>query len=189
MQHVVDSLRSVIGFNAVISAGYFSSCMGENQCIAPLRACEPKTSDANVTLLVSRRLCVTCVVLVFGLVTFPEFRFAGGMLTATQAAWCSESANEPHYVPEVKDAVACIDPARIPLSVQHTRKYFLNKLKQARYQTLKSVWKLQSGPFILLFRGVVCTDRKLTHSHLPLAQRFRASSDTFSSSRLSNASK
>lgn len=77
---------------------------------------------------------MTCVVLVFGLVTFPEFRFAGGMLTATQAAWCTESANEPHYVPEVKDAVACIDSARIPLSVQHTRKYLVNKLKQARYQ-------------------------------------------------------
>lgn len=62
-------------------------------------------------------MCVTYVVLVFGLVTFPEFRFAGGMLTATQAVWCSESANEPHYVAEVKDAVARIDPARIPLSV------------------------------------------------------------------------
>lgn len=79
---------------------------------------------------------MTSVVLVFGLVTFPEFRFAGGMLTATQAAWCSESANEAHYVPEVKDAVACIDPARIPLFVQHTQKYLVNKLKQARYQTL-----------------------------------------------------
>lgn len=53
--------------------------------------------------------------LVFGVVAFPEFRFAGGMLTTTQAAWCSESANEPHYVPQVKDAVASIDPARIQL--------------------------------------------------------------------------
>lgn len=118
------------------------------------RARKPKTrgSDANGTLLVSRRRCVTCVVLVFGLVTFPEFRFAGGMLTATQAAWCTESANEPHYVPEVKDAVACIDSARIPLSVQHTRKYLVNKLKQARYQTLKSIRNLSGNCYLdLLF--------------------------------------
>lgn len=72
---------------------------------------------------------MTYLVLVFGLVTSPEFRFAGGMLTATQAAWCSDSANEPHYVPEVKDAVACIDLARMPLSLQHTGKYFVNELK------------------------------------------------------------
>lgn len=91
---------------------------------------------------------MTYLVLVFGLVTFPQLRFAGGMLTATRAVWCSESANEPHYVPEVKDAVARIDPARIPLSVQCTEKYLVHKLKQARYQTLKST-RNSSGNYIL----------------------------------------
>lgn len=136
---------------------------------------------------------MTYLVLVFGLVTFPEFRFAGGMLTATQAAWCSESANEPHYGPEVKDAVARIDPARIPLSAQCKEKYLVHKLKRARYQTLKSTRNL-SGNCVLdlsfcFFMPWFCSDRKLTHSYLLLAQRFCGSPDTFSSSHLSNASK
>lgn len=90
------------------------------ECSDERRLLAARGSGADVTSLISGRLCVTCVVLVFGLVTFPGFRLAGGMLTATQAAWCCESPNEPHYVPEVKDAVACIDRARILLSVQRT---------------------------------------------------------------------
>lgn len=46
MQRVVDSLKSVIGLNAVISADYLRACMGENQSVMEKCKKKPKTKHA-----------------------------------------------------------------------------------------------------------------------------------------------
>lgn len=101
MQRVVDSLKSVIGLNAVISADYLRACMGENRSI--MEKC--KKNHARLmqkTLPILRWMwpiwpCVWASA---------EFRFARGMLAATHATQCGKSTNELHYIPKVKEIIS-----------------------------------------------------------------------------------
>lgn len=106
MQRVVDSLKSVIGLNAVISADYSRACMGENQSI--MEKCQKNMHVwcKNSTLPILRWMwpiwpCVWASA---------EFRFARGTLAATHATQFGKSTNELHYIPKVKETVVYTGP-------------------------------------------------------------------------------
>lgn len=137
MQRVVDSLKSVIGLNAVISADYLRACAGENQSIT-----EKCKKNMHVCCINSTLWPIwPCVW------TSPEFSFARSTLAATHAVQCGKSTNELHYIPKVKETVVYIGPK--------DKTKFRKKANNASLKMSKKyIWKLPGTPFVMQMHGL-----------------------------------
>lgn len=166
MQRVVDSLKSVIGLNAVISADYLRACMGENQSI--MEKCKKKKNMhvwcKSSTLPILRWMWPTwpCVW------TSPEFGFARGTLAATHAMQCGKSTNELHYVPKVKETVVYIGPKDETNFFKKSKLSIFKNIQEMYLKTARNAFCYANARFAFIENQHIPTYRWLLHGSVYL---------------------